>query len=67
MERSRFLLGYDRIDQTGEGEMNSVLLHVGFTMDQDEVNVPKLPYDWVESATNTAKGCPTFDKVGSPG
>ena len=50
------LLGYDGIDQDDEGGMNSMLLHVGETMDPDEVKVPKPPNYWVEPAPNTAKG-----------
>ena len=40
LERLRFLLGYDRIEQSDEGGMNSVLLHVGYTMKPYDVKVP---------------------------
>ena len=66
LERSRVLLGGDGIDQAGEGEMNSVLLHAGDTMDPDEIKFPKPPDDWVDPAPNTAKGGATFDKVYNP-
>ena len=47
--------------------MKSVLLHVGDTMEPDEVKVPK-PLDyWVEPSPNTTKGVPTFNKVHNPG
>ena len=36
--------------------MNSVLIHVGNTIEPDEVNLPKSPDDQVEPAPNTAKG-----------
>ena len=45
------------------GGVNSMLLHVGDTMDPDEVKIPKAPYDWVEPAPNTSKGDPNFEKV----
>ena len=63
LERARVLLGYDGIEKAGEGGMKYGLLNVGFTMDPDEVKVPKAPYDWVDPATNTTKWEPTFDKV----
>ena len=40
-----------------------MLLHVGETMDPDEVKIPKAPYDWVEPAPNTSKGGANFYKV----
>ena len=66
-EKSRVLLGYDGIEQADEGEMKSVLIHVGYTMNPDEVKVPKPPDDWVGPASNTAKGGATFNKVDNPG
>ena len=33
-----------------------MLLHVGDTMEPDEVKVPKVIYDLVEPDTNTARG-----------
>ena len=47
--------------------MKYVLLHVGDTMDPDEVKVPKPPDDWVGHDTNTAKGEPTLYKVENSG
>ena len=44
-----------------------MFLHVGDTMDPDEVKVLKSPDNWVEPPTNTAKGEHTFDKVDNPG
>ena len=66
MERSRVLLGYDRIEQAYEGGMKSVLLHGGDTMYPDEVKVPKATDDWVDPDSNTAKGGATFNKVDNP-
>ena len=34
--------------------MNSVLLHIGYIMDPDEVKVLKPQDDWVDLAPNTA-------------
>ena len=56
LERSRFLLGYDRIEQSDEGGMNSVLLHVGDNMKPYEVKVPKAPEDLVGPEPNTSMG-----------
>ena len=67
LERSRVLLGADGIEKADEGGMNYMLLHSGYTMDPDEVNVPKVPYDWVEPSPNTSKREPNFDKVDNPG
>ena len=67
LERLRVLLGDYGIEKAGEGEMNSVLLHTGHNMYPDEVKVPKSPDDWVDPATNTSKGDPTFEKVENPG
>ena len=53
LERSLVLLGADGIDQSDEGGVNSMLLHVGDTMDPYEVKVPKSPYDWVDPDPNT--------------
>ena len=36
-------------------------------MDPDEVKFHKAPDDWVDPATNTAKGWPNFDKLDNPG
>ena len=60
MESSLVLLDDYGIDKDYEGEMKSVLLHVGGNMDLYEVNVPKLPDGWVDLYTNTSKGGPTF-------
>ena len=40
LESSRVLLGAERIEQADEGGVNSMLLHVGDTMDPDEVKIP---------------------------
>ena len=61
------MLGDDGIEQAYEGEMNYVFLNLGYTMDPNEVKVPKLPDDWIEPSPNTAKGGPTFDKVDNLG
>ena len=61
------MLGDEGIKQADEGEMNSVFLHVGYTMHPDEVKVPKAPDDWVDPPKNTGKGEPNFDKVYNPG
>ena len=47
--------------------MNSLLLHVGDTMDPDEVNLSKSPDDWVEHSPNTAEVKPPFEKLDNPG
>ena len=44
LDISRVLLGDDKIEKANERGMNSVLLHVGETMDPDGVKVPKSPY-----------------------
>ena len=41
LERSHIVLGDNRIDKSGKGEMNSFLLRVGNTIGPDEVKVPK--------------------------
>ena len=56
LERSRFFKGDNGIDKADEGEMKSVLIHVGETMDPDEVKVPKPLDDWVGPYPNTSKG-----------
>ena len=66
LKRSRVLLGYYGIDQADGGDMESMLLHVGETMNHYEVNTHKAPYYWVDLDTNTSKGDPTFDKVDNP-
>ena len=66
LERSRVFLGDDKIYQADEGETNSVLLHIGDTMEPDEVNLPKPPDDCVEPDTNKAKRGNTFQKSGQP-
>ena len=60
------MLGDDGTDQADERGMNSMLLHVGDTMDPDEVKIPKASYDWVYPAPNTSKGGANFDKVDNP-
>ena len=40
LERSRVLLGDDGIEEDDDGGVNSMLLHVGDTMDPDEVKIP---------------------------
>ena len=67
LERSHVLLGDDGIEKTDEGGMKFVLLHVGETMDPDEVKVPKSPYDQVDPPPNTSKGGANFDKMDNPG
>ena len=67
LERSCVLLGDDGIQQDCQGEMNSVLLHAGETMDPYGVNYPNAPDDWVEPAPKKANGGPTFDKLHNPG
>ena len=67
LERSHVLLGDDGIEQADVGGMNSVLLHVGKTMDPYEFKVHKPTYYWVDPDNNTSKGERTFDKVDSPG
>ena len=47
--------------------MKSVLLRAGYTMDPDEVKVPKEAYDWVAPDPNIEKGGPTFNKVDNLG
>ena len=47
--------------------MKSMLLRDGYTMDPDEVKLPKVPHDWVYPATNTAKGESNFDNMEKPG
>ena len=73
MERPRFFKEDYGIEKADEGEMNYVLLHFGYTMDSDKLKVPKVPYDCVEPAPNTAKvGLPLkkwstqVDEVASP-
>ena len=61
------MLGDDRIEKYDEGETNSVLLHVGDTIDPYEVKFPNAPDEWFYPSTNTANGDPTFDKVYNPG
>ena len=61
------MLGDDGIEKTDEEDMNSVLIHVGYTMKPYEVKVLKAPDDWVEHDPKTAKGEPTFDKLDNPG
>ena len=41
LERPRVLLGADGIEKDDEGGVNFMLLHAGYTMDPDEVKVPK--------------------------
>ena len=53
LERPHLLLGYDGIYQADEGEIKSVLLHVGDTIDPYEVKAPKEPYDWFDPSPNT--------------
>ena len=62
LERSRFLLGSDRIEQDDEEGMMSLLLHFGDTMDPYDFKVPKAPYDWFDSASSISKGEPKFEK-----
>ena len=47
LERLRVLLGDNNIEKSDEGFMNSVLLHVWYTMDPYEFKVPKPPDDLV--------------------
>ena len=53
----------DVIYQSDEGNLISVSLCVGDTMDPDEYKVPKVLDDWVGSPPNIEKGEPDFDKV----
>ena len=53
LERWHVMLWDYGIEKYNEGEMISVLIHVGENMDQDEAKVPKPPYHWVEPSTNT--------------
>ena len=63
LERSRVLLGSDRIDHAEVGGgVKSMLLHVEDTMDPDEFKIPKASYDWVDPAPNTSKGVLTLTK-----
>ena len=57
------MLGYDKVEQANEGGMKSTLLHVGDTMDPDEVNAPKSPDGLVGTAPNIERGGGAFDKV----
>ena len=41
LKRSHFVLVDYGIEKDGEGQMKSMLIHVGYTMDPDEVKVPK--------------------------
>ena len=66
MERSHFFLVDDRIEKAEKGGMNSMLLHVGDTMDPNKVKVPKTPYYWVDPPPNTSKRGDTFEKVDNP-
>ena len=66
LERSHVLLGDDGIEQADVGGMNSVLLHVGKTMDPYEFKVHKPTYYWVDPDNNTSKEEPPFNKVDSP-
>ena len=45
LERISVLLGDDGMDQVDEVGVNSMLLHVGDTMDPDELKIIKAPYD----------------------
>ena len=47
MERPSVFLGENWIDKSDKGEINSVLINVGDTMDSDEVMLPKSSYGWV--------------------
>ena len=67
LERSRVLLGADRIEQADKGGMNSMLRHVGYNMDPEEVKSPKSPYDLVDLSPNTSKREPNFYKVDNRG
>ena len=62
LNRSLVFLGYDGIDRSDEGDMNSVLIYVGDTMDPGEFKLPKAPDDWFDPSTNTAKGYPNLDQ-----
>ena len=61
------MLGDDGIEKNDKGEIKSVMLHVGDTMERYEFKLPKSPDNWVDPAPNTAKGGPTFDKLDNPG
>ena len=67
LERSSFLLIDYRIEKCYEGGVNSMLLHVGDTMDPDELKLPKTSDGWVNPDTKTVKGEPAFDKLDNPG
>ena len=53
MVRTRVFLDDYWIEKSDEGQMNSVLVHVRYTMYPDEFKVSKAPYDWVDPAPNT--------------
>ena len=50
------MLEDDEIEQADEGEIKSVLLHVGYNMDPYEVKVPKAPDLWVDPPSNREGG-----------
>ena len=56
------MLGDDRIGKDHDGDMKYVLLHIGETMEPDEVKVPKAPHELVDPSPNTENGEPTFEK-----
>ena len=63
LEKLRVLLVDDRIEKAGEGGMNFMWLHVGESMDQDEVKTLKAPENWVGPPPNKSKGGSTFYKL----
>ena len=67
LERSHDLLGNYGIEQDNEVDMNYALIHVGYTMEPDEVKVPKELDDWFDTAPKKSEGGTTFGKVDNPG
>ena len=50
------MLEDDEIEQSDEGEIKSVLLHVGYNMEPYEVKLPKAPDLWVDPPSNREGG-----------
>ena len=46
--------------------MNYALIHVGDTMEPNEVKIYKSLDDWFDPHPDTALGGPSFDKVDNP-
>ena len=61
------LLGYEGIEKSDKGGMNSVFIHVRSIMEPDEIKFHKAPDDWVDPSPNTAKGDPILNKVNNTG